>query len=119
MKENPNLGPKALPSFNSVFNTHSCELGFSTLVKIKYKKKERMKTVDEMRVFFSNLSQYLRYIQKAPVPCFMKKGRSAQYAVKLLANESFKENKFMRQLKTNKILLLIVVQNFLRERLKL
>jgi len=37
----------------------------------------------------------------------------------VLANESFKVNKLMRHLKAKMVLLLIMVQNFLRERLKL
>ena len=52
-KEHPNIAKRALHILLQFSTSYLCELGFSTLTNIKYKKREKLKCVEEeMRVLF-------------------------------------------------------------------
>lgn len=65
MKEHPNIGFKALNILLQFSTSYLCELGFSALVNIKTKKRERLKTLEnEMRVCLSKTRPNIKEICK-------------------------------------------------------
>ena len=64
-KEHPNIAKRALHILLQFSTSYLCELGFSTLTNIKYKKREKLKCVEEeMRVCLSEIRPRIENICK-------------------------------------------------------
>lgn len=64
-KEYPNIGARALQVLVQFSTSYLCEVGFSTLVNIKTKKRERLKSVEnEMRVCLSKIRPNIKELCK-------------------------------------------------------